>query len=93
MAMSKANARRRAVALGGDRRDVERRRLAPRVVAGERTPDDRDVDAAVGDGVDDVALRIGLRVVAVDREAAHVLRRCGARPAPAPPADCCSRRR
>ena len=43
----------------GDGRDVDWGGLALRVIAGQRSPDDRNVDASVGDGIDDVALRIG----------------------------------
>ena len=85
--------RRRASARSCDGPDVDRYGLALRVVAGQRTPDDRNVDASFGDGIDDRALGIGARVVAVHCEIRVHSGQCGVRRAPAPPADCCSRHR
>ena len=58
------------VALGRQRRDRQLLVLPRREVAGQRPPDERDVDVAIGDGAHDIGRRAVVAVVAVDRIAA-----------------------
>src|SRR4029078_11027915 len=62
----------RTVDLRRDRRQFEGGAFARRVIAGERSPGDGDVDIAIGDGSDDAGAWIGIAVIAVDGEPAHI---------------------
>ena len=74
------------------RLEPQRHRRLRREIAGERAPDERHVDIAALDRVDDLGRRVGLRIIAVKHVAADVGDDPAARQAHAPAA-CCSHRR
>src|SRR5947209_20495486 len=63
----------RQINLRRDGHNRERHALAPREVARQRPPRDGHINVAARDRVNDSRGRVRLRVVAVDRVAAHVL--------------------